>query len=39
MNPDLVEEERKVESSGYVRRISRGSNLRGRCDPYQVIAE
>ena len=30
---------RGLESSGYLRRVSRGSNLRGRCDLYVVIAE
>ena len=30
---------KKLESSGRLRRVSRGSNLKGRCDLYMVIAE
>ena len=34
-----AEAKRNLESSGYLRRVSRGSNLKGRCDLYLVIAE
>lgn len=34
-----AEVKRRLESSGYLRRVSRGSNLKGRCDLYLVIAE